>query len=522
MLPILNAQEMKDVDARAMRIFSIPSTVLMENAGRCVVEEMEKRWGSLDGKSILVIAGKGNNGGDGFVAARYAHERNAEVTVSLVGNERELRGDALLNFEKLRGIHDGRLSIERSFSAARLTRRKFNFVVDAIFGTSFRGEVSGRFAKVIRWVNEGHKGTIVAIDIPSGVDASTGECRGDAVRADLTVTMAFPKIGLYFGKGRAYSGSISVADIGIRETMTDAESFRLFLVEETDVWNALPVRPVDAHKHSVGKIFILAGSRGLTGAALLSSRSAMRAGAGAVVLGVPSAVLATVARRTLEVMPLELDSTSQGTVALTAIDAVEEKISWADVVLVGPGLSQHPETQELARRVISRSAKSMVVDADGLNALVDNRSILRKRKGGRIVLTPHVGEFARLTKIPSTEIERNKVELGREYAQKNNVVLVLKGAPTIVADPSGKVFVNPTGNPGMATAGSGDVLAGIIAALIGQGNDVLQAAVNGAYVHGAAGDFAREKMGEMGMVASDILAMVPSALKTLQKGKTRR
>ena len=270
----------------------------------------------------------------------------------------------------------------------------------------------------------------------------------------------------------------------------------------------------------MGKIFVLAGSRGLTGAALLCSQSAMKAGAGAVVLGIPSAVFSAVARRTLEVMPYELPSTSEGSVATSAMGSIGPKMKWADVLLIGPGLSQNPETTELIQRVISMSEKTLVVDADGLNALSKNISLLKKRKCKAVILTPHLGEFSRLISLSVEDIEKNKIEIARSFARKNGVVLVLKGAPTMIAAPDGKVFVNPTGNAGMATAGSGDVLAGVIAALVGQHNTPVQAAINGVYVHGAAGDVARDEIGEMGMLAGDIMNRIPGVLKKMQDKKS--
>lgn len=512
---------MREIDMQATRQFGIASLTLMENAGRSVVEEIEAHWGSLTGRSLLIVAGKGNNGGDGFVAGRYALQRRAFVTVILIGSERDVRGDAKSNYESLKRMKDDRLTIVRSFRRKEFSRRGFDFIVDAIFGTSFHGAVRGEYKRIIDWLVARHTSKIIAVDIPSGLDATTGECSNAVVRADLTVTLALPKIGLYLGKGRQYAGMVSVADIHIPRMLAKKKSSETFLVEERDVRDGLPVRPLDAHKHSVGKIFVLAGSKGLTGAALLCSQAAMKSGAGAVVLGVPETVFPTVARRTLEVMPFALPGTREGSLALRGFDDVVKKIRWADVLLLGPGISLHPETQDLARRIIATCRKPMVIDADGLNALAADCSILNRRKGRHVILTPHLGEFSRLSGISPDEIEKSKIEVARAFARKNDVILVLKGAPTIVVDPKGKVFINATGNPGMATAGSGDVLAGIIAALLGQGNGAIHAAVNGVFVHGYAGDIVRGKVGEMGMLAGDILREIPPTLKELKKGREK-
>jgi NAD(P)H-hydrate epimerase len=518
-LSLVDAQQIKDIDELAVRQFGMSSLLLMENAGRSVVEEIEHRYGSVEGTNVLVIAGKGKNGGDGFVAAWHAVQRGAYVTVLFIGNEAETQGDVKTNYDILKRMGDARLNLIRSFKVKDFSRMRFDFIIDAIVGISFHGEIRGKFKAVVDWINSQHNSKIVAVDVPSGLDASTGRCSSTVVKAGLTVTMALPKIGLYLGKGREVTGSVAVADIQIPARLVEKQKSKVYLIEEKDIQNGLPVRSIAAHKQSVGKIFVIAGSKGLTGAALLCSQSAMKAGAGAVVLGIPSAVFSAVSRRTLEVMPYELPSTRDGSVAFSAMDSIAQKMKWADVVLLGPGLSQNSETMDMIRRVIAVSEKPLVVDADGLNALSKNLALLKRRKCKSVILTPHLGEFSRLTSLSVDEIEKNKIEIARSFARKHDVVLVLKSAPTITAVPHGEIFVNPTGNAGMATAGSGDVLAGIIAALVGQHNTPAQAGINGVYVHGSAGDIARDEIGEMGMLASDIMNRIPIALKQLQDRK---
>ena len=519
MLSLVNTQQMKAIDELAVGQFGMPSLLLMENAGRSVVEEIEHRFGSVAGTNVLVVAGKGKNGGDGFVAARYAVQRGASVTVLFIGDENEMLGDVKTNYDILKRMGDARVTLLRSFKENEFTQKRFDFIVDAIFGTSFHGEMKGKFGTVVEWINRQHRSKVIAVDIPSGLDASTGRCSSTAVKACLTVTMALPKIGLYLGKGREVTGSIAVADIQMPDRLIEKHKSKLFLTEERDTQAGLPIRSIEAHKQSVGKIFVIAGSKGLTGAALLCSQSAMKSGAGAVVLGIPSAVFSAVSRRTLEVMPYELPSTSEGSVAYSAMESIGPKMKWADVILIGPGLSQNSETVEMIHRVISTSEKTLVVDADGLNALSKKLALLRRRKCRSVILTPHLGEFSRLISLSVEDIEKNKIEIARSFARKNDVVLVLKGAPTMIAAPNGDVFVNPTGNAGMATAGSGDVLAGVIAALVGQHNTPVQAAINGVYVHGRAGDIARDEVGEMGMLASDIMHRIPFVLKKMQDKK---
>lgn len=522
MIPFVNAREMKLIDRRAIRRLGIPSLLLMENAGNSVVSEIELKYGPLLNKRILVVAGKGNNGGDGFVAARQAAGRGAYVRLLFVDNDEQLKGDAATNFEIIRNIDSDRLKVLRTFVPKDLSRAQFHFIIDAIFGTSFHGEVRGVYARIIGWINRQRSSTVISVDIPSGVDATSGGASEHSVHADRTITMAFPKPGLYFGRGSRNSGVVSVADIQIPRSLAPKSPPRISLVEEHDVRESLPRRAKDAHKHTVGKIFVLAGSKGLTGAALLCSMSAMRSGAGAVVLGIPGAVFPAVSRRTLEVMPLELPSTKAGSVAYAAMPLVAKKMKWADVTLLGPGLSLDAETQKVVLRIVSISSSTLVIDADALNAIALDVSVLRKRRSGRLILTPHVGEFSRLSRIDPEEIKREPVRIARAFAKKYGVVLILKGAPTMIADPSGRVCVNPTGNPGMATAGSGDVLAGIVAAFVGQGNTPLQAAVNGVFIHGRAGDIARDEVGEKSMIAGDILGRISAALIGIEKGKHRQ
>ncbi len=520
---------MKIVDEYAINKLRIPSLHLMENAGKSVADEIVRRIGSSTlsdkkhshvGKEIkiIVFCGKGNNGGDGFVVARLLIDRGIKVTVVLVESEKELSGDGLKNYQRLRDYKIARLHVLEFKNFQKLKNKKFDVIVDAMLGTSFRGELKGKYLKIVEWCNKQFK-LKIAIDIPTGLNGETGKVLSNAFKADLTVTMSNPKIGFYREGAKEFTGEVAVADIGISlkaiRNSPNLTRNKIFLVEETDVQKTFPKRVSNSHKHSVGKIFALAGSKGMMGAALLCSQSAMRSGAGQVILGIPDSEYAAIAKRTVEVMPLGLPSTIEGTLSAKALDEIEKRIAWANVVLLGCGLSGNKETQQLILDIIKTSIKPMVIDADGLNALVGNLHLLKNRKSKDVVLTPHRGEFSRLIGIPSKEIERNKFSLAASFAEEYNLILVLKGAPTIIAIPSGKIFVNSTGNPGMSTAGSGDVLAGIIASLIGQGNSISDAAVNGVFLHGKSGDIAAAKFGKHGMIASDMIKNLPLAITSL-------
>lgn len=504
---------MKSIDEFAIAKLGVPSLQLMENAGRSVVEEITKRIGVVRRTSVLIVCGKGNNGGDGFVVARIAARDGANVTVIMMEKKSGLQGDALVNFGKL----SNDVNVVSFSKFLKEQKENYDVIVDAMFGTSFYGSLRGKYGFAARWINRQKNSLVVAVDIPSGLQGETGSVEGEAVKADITVTFSNPKIGFYLQGAKECTGEVVVKEIGIPEKAMKALSKNIFLVEEADARELIPHRQSNSHKHSVGKIFVLAGSRGMTGAALLCSQSAMKSGAGQVILGIPDSEYSIVAKRTLEVMALGLPSTQEGSVALTAKKEIQQRINWADVLLIGCGLSQNNETQQLIREIVRETSKPLVIDADGLNALSGHLAILKNRKSKHIVLTPHTGEFSRLTGISSGEIEKNKFQLARRFAEQYNLTLVLKGAPTITATPSGSIFVNSTGNPGMSTAGSGDVLAGIIASLIGQKLSAEAAAVCGVYLHGLAGDVAAENIGMHGMLAGDIIKYLPHTLKTLTR-----
>jgi ADP-dependent NAD(P)H-hydrate dehydratase / NAD(P)H-hydrate epimerase len=512
MITILTPQQMKAADEFAIFSLRIPSLQLMENAGKSVVEEIKKKIGTLHKKTIVIFCGKGNNGGDGFVIARLAVTEGAEVTVVLMEKENALQGDAFENFQRLLNYGIEKLDFKQ-FPTSK--KKNYDIIVDAIFGTSFHGTIKGKYASAIQCINTNKKNLVVSVDIPSGLNAETGEASIPSVKANVTVTFGAPKIGFYIQRAKEYCGDIVISDIGLPKKAIDKNSNGIFLVEKKDVQVSIPKRPFNSHKHTVGKIFILAGSKGMTGAALLCSQSAMRTGTGSVILGIPGSQFSIVAKRTLEVMPFGLNSISEGSLAYSSLPEIKKKIDWADVVLLGPGLSQNEETQKLIREIIQFTSKPMVIDADALNALSNHLEILQKRKSKEIIITPHLGEFSRLVKISSKEIELRKILLGKEFAQKYRLTLVLKGAPTFTFTKNGKIFVNSTGNPGMSTAGSGDVLAGIISSLLSQGNSGEQSAINGVYIHGAAGDHSAKKMGIQGMIASDLIEEIPIIMKEL-------
>jgi ADP-dependent NAD(P)H-hydrate dehydratase / NAD(P)H-hydrate epimerase len=518
---VVTSDEMRACDRYAIDTLKIPGLILMENAGRGVVEMMEKHYGLMAGKTVIIFCGKGNNGGDGYVVARHLFISGAKVIVGVLGKGSELKGDAKTNFESIKKIaskfkKDGRLQIKELKSNRVLKLLpKTDIIIDAIFGTGFSGEVHESYKSVIGWINNA-SGKKVSIDIPSGVNADNGEVENLAVKADLTVTMGLRKIGLITGKGMSYTGKIEVIDISIPNEVVALQKSKTYVVHAEDVRRILPTRPLNAHKHSVGKIFVLAGSRGLTGAAAMTSTSAMKAGAGAVILGTPKSVYPILAKKLIEVMVEPLEETNEGSLSSSAYSSIQKHLRWADLLVMGPGLSRNRETQQLVWKIVKEFDKPILLDADALNCLAENINLLKQHASRQIIITPHTGELSRLTNIKPEKIERDRVVIARKVAKQFNLTLVLKGAPTVVADPNGEVYINSTGNPGMATAGSGDILAGVIAGLWAQGMDTTAAAYVGVYLHGLAGDFAKKRYGEKSLMAMDIQENLPEALRKIE------
>lgn len=515
MKPVVTARQMREIDQMTIRDH-VPGIKLMERAGEAVAEEILTRPFGFDEvgprQRIVVVCGKGNNGGDGFVAARLLKRRRCAVSVYLIGKAAEVKGDAQTDLKRCRraGVKTAELTRTTWKSFLRDLAGK-PIIVDAIFGTGFEGEPRGLAAEAIEAIN-GSGGVRVAVDIPSGVDATTGAA-ALAVKADITVTMGLAKRGHLLFPGKALTGALTVADIGIPGQVIEDAGLGVMLPERDDVRAALPKRAPDAHKWACGHVACVCGSTGLTGAAALVSEAALRTGAGLVTLAVPRSLNAIMEVKLTEAMTLPVEETPEGSFALGSLDALRGLAGRADCVAVGPGLSQNPGTAELVRDLVAGLDRPCVLDADGLNAFAGSADRLRRPKFP-LVLTPHLGEAARLFGADKGEVARRRIEFAAEAARDLGLVMVLKGAPTVVAGPDGRAFINPTGNAGLATAGSGDVLTGIIAGLIAQGVPPLAAAYAGVFIHGECGD--RLSMGQgRGFLASEIAGFIPMAMATL-------
>ncbi len=514
---VVSAEEMRWCDETTINSYGVPGLLLMENAGRGVVEIIRQKFSPLESKKILIVCGKGNNGGDGFVIARLLSNLCEQINVLLMTSPSKLEGDAKKNFiilQKFAKKSSHQITIHRYSKRNLSSIPKPDLIVDALFGTGFAGHVRTPFTDIIDWMNN-QDSQIVAVDIPSGVNGTTGVVENCAVRASITVTFGAIKSGLLCNLGRELAGSVSLVNIGIPNSIAKDKRLRTFLVEKSDVSGIIPKRSMHAHKYSVGKVLVLAGSKGLTGAAALCSNSAMRIGAGAVMLGTPEPVYPILARKLTEVMTFPLPATNDGTLSLGSLDEIREKLTWADVFVIGPGLSQNLETQQLILKLLHEYQGKVLVDADGLNAIAANGIHKLHVARAQFILTPHVGEFSRLTELPAVEIEHRRIDVARTLAKKINATVVLKGVPTVTASKDGSCYLNSTGNPGMATAGSGDVLSGIIAGLWAQGISDIEAAYAGVYLHGLSGDLAAKKMGERGILANDLIDYLPAAMQLI-------
>ncbi len=512
-MKLSTAQQMKNIDKAAIEGMGIPGLKLMEVAGKSVAEVIADYMVEVEDKKVLIFCGKGNNGGDGFVVARYLTEWGAKVDCFLLGKKSEVKGDAEVNLKKALDLN---ISVTEVQSSTELDREMdADLLVDGIFGTGFKGEIRGELGEIVERLNllEIPK---LSIDAPSGLNCDTGEVASNCFKADVTVTLALPKLGQFVFPGKSYCGHTHVADIGIPQKAVEGEEIKLNVLTPSEVFSMLPKRPPDTHKGTCGKLLVIAGSVGMTGAATLTSLSALKAGCGMVILGCPTSLNDIFEIKMTEVMTKPLPEVrSKRVLAKRSLGEIRQLLKWADTLALGPGLGQHFETVELVQRLVSTLKHPVVIDADGLNALAKNVDILKNRKTPTII-TPHIGELSRLVGLPIEEIETDRIEIARKTASDFGVILVLKGAPTVIAEPGGEVWINPTGNDGMATAGCGDVLTGIIASFLTQGMRPLEAAICGVYIHGLAGDLAAYDRGQFGSIAGDIMEMVPEAIIEMQ------
>ncbi|MBI5188945.1 MAG: NAD(P)H-hydrate dehydratase [Nitrospirae bacterium] len=536
-MKVVTAEEMREIDKKTIEEYGIPGSVLMERAGSAVVSKIKELFGR---KKVIVVSGSGNNGGDGLVVARNLHNEGWDVRVFLTSRPEDLKGDALLQY-KIAVKFGVNIRPAKEFltrHSSLITRHCI--IVDALLGTGLSKNVAGTIAEVISFLNKSNV-PVISVDIPSGISSDTGQIMGEAVKADYTVTFGLPKRGHLLYPGAEHTGRLFIEDIGFPKKVLRSNKLNVELLEKKDVTLLIPERRRYSHKGDYGHVLIVAGSRGKTGAALMAAKACLRVGAGLVTIGVPESLLNIFQSRVTEEMTLPLPDNGDGTLSSKASGIILKFLTeTADVLAIGPGISTGNKVEKLIASLISNSTSPMVLDADAINSIKGKSSLLKKAKAP-IILTPHPGEMARLISEKSSplpyppprggrvregvesplstirnQIEQDRINTAISFAKETGTYLVLKGVPTIIAEPDGRAFINSTGNPGMATAGTGDVLTGMVSGFLGQGINPLHASILGVYMHGLAGDISVYEKGEYSLVATDIIDKIPSAFHSLR------
>jgi ADP-dependent NAD(P)H-hydrate dehydratase / NAD(P)H-hydrate epimerase len=514
-MKLATPEQMKAIDASAITEYGIPGIVLMENAASAVATEALSMLGGRKDAVVLLIAGSGNNGGDAFAAARRLHGRGVLTRVYLLGKKAAVAGDARINLDILEktGIRVIEVSDAAVPESLRADMEKAQLIIDGIFGTGLSRDVDGLAGKVIELVNMSGK-PVLSIDIPSGIDGRNGFVRGSCIHAAATVTFCLPKTGLVLHPGCEHTGRLVTADISIPACAVESRNITTELIDPACISKIMPARNANSNKGDFGRVLLVTGSTGMTGSGCLASMAALRSGAGLVYTGVPKSLAPIYSSALTEPIILPLEDNGSGILSVECAEQILGQMKRMSVAAIGPGLTASNGISEIVRRIIRGSTIPLVLDADALNVIGGNTDIL-KGLGIQVVLTPHPGEMARLTGLSIQDIQADRIGTAKTFAADHGVIVVLKGSRTIIALPNGQVYVNSTGNAGMATAGAGDTLTGIIAGLLAQGVDAGDAAAAGVFLHGLAGDAAADRLGMHGMVAGDIIDSLPQAIKSV-------
>ncbi len=517
-MKIVKGQEMASIDNRTISELGVPGSVLMENAARALCRALVKEIGANEKPPIVVLCGSGNNGGDGFCIARILSGWGFPVTPVHIGRLQSLKPDARLNYELLEkfGLKVIPVNDDKDLEKFKVIVNDSVWIVDALFGTGLSRIILGIAAKVLAYC-KGLKKRILAVDIPSGVNSDTGEVPGDALKADITVTFGLPKWGHFLFPGAGYVGKLIVADIGFPAFLLEDDSIVGNLATAEFVKNVLPRRPLDAHKGNCGKLALVAGCKHFMGAGILASRAALRSGTGYITLFPPNYMEPYIKLAIPDIVTHGLTDMDGGFITTQASDVVLESLTSFDALAIGPGLGGMATTRDFVIDVLEDSKLPAVIDADGLNHLASCKDLDRDAKVPWI-LTPHPGETARLLDTTVANVLSDTISAARALSNRYNAVVVMKGANTLIVSPEGDIFVNSTGNPGMATLGMGDVLTGIIASILSAKVQPFHAAIAGVYIHGLAGDIAASSIGEESITSSDVIESIPKALVMIRRG----
>ncbi len=519
-MKVLTPRQMRRIDEVSASRFGVSAETLMDNAGRAIAQAVVSLYPEAQRLNPIIVCGKGNNGGDGITAARYLAERGISPRVVLLAAGPSLEGAAAIHLERSvqAGVRVEEAADETAWSAIAGTLFRHGLIVDAVLGTGLRGAARGLPARVIRDLNECPADRI-AIDIPSGLGGDTAGIPGPAVDAAHTIALAFPKVPHVLEPASILAGHLHVVDIGIPPGAVETEEIDLNLIDESEVAGMIPVREADSHKGDYGRLLVIAGSSGKAGAGAMVSLAALRSGVGLVTAATAASARLVLASQVMEMMTEALPETPSGSLSLASAPFIRALTAASDVLAIGPGLTAGHETASVVREIVTSTSHPVVLDADGINAFEGHASLL-DGASRVLILTPHPGEMARLLSRPGVEVtaaqvQEDRIGIARSFARERSCYLVLKGHHTVVAEPSGQVWINPTGNPGMATAGSGDVLTGVLAGLLAQGLSPLESALLGVYAHGLAGDIAAEDVGETSLIARDLIDSLPEAFVRL-------
>jgi hydroxyethylthiazole kinase-like uncharacterized protein yjeF len=535
-MKVVTAEEMRGIDRKTIEGYGIPGVVLMERAGLAVSSKIKELVGR---KQVIVVSGSGNNGGDGLVVARHLHNEGWDVKAFLATRPEDLKGDALIQYKAAVKFGINIQPIKELLNNYSSLVTRHSIIVDAILGTGLSKNVTGILSDVIRLINKSNR-PVFSVDIPSGISSDNGQVMGEAVKADYTVTFGLPKRGHFLYPGAEYSGRLFVEDIGFPEELIRSEKFNVDLLEKNSVAALIHERHRYSHKGDYGHVLIVAGSRGKTGASLMAAKACLRTGAGLVTIGIPESLADVFQSRVTEEMTLLLPDTGDGTLSEKASKKILDFLNkTADLLAIGPGIGVSNDTNKLMKILIKDSLAPMVIDADGINSIEGKVEVFSKVKAP-VILTPHPGEMARLLQqsdLPSlppprwgraregvkapiseliTKIEQNRLNTAMSFAKETGTYLVLKGVPTIIAIPDGRTFINSTGNPGMATGGTGDVLTGMISGFLSQTRNPLHSCILGVYMHGLAGDISASEKGKQTMIATDIIDKIAAAFYSIK------
>ncbi|MFZ5818139.1 MAG: NAD(P)H-hydrate dehydratase [Bacillota bacterium] len=511
-MKVVSGEQMRSIENRVFERYGLSSSVVMELAGRQVASVARRMMEERPDGPIVVVCGKGNNGGDGLVAARWLRHWGYHVSAVVWASFDDLPSDVAT------ALHAARMAGVPILMPAQAHEALQNavLVIDAVLGTGVVGSARGQAAEAIKLINAANR-PVLAVDMPSGIGTDTGRVEGPAVRADATVTFGLPKLGLFQFPGADLAGRMIVVDIGLAEAAIEAEQISVELTRSEMVRSWLPSYSRDAHKGTRGRVLVAAGSRGMTGAAALAGEAALRVGAGLVTVAAPERSQPVVAAIRPEFMTLAIPESAEGGFAAEAAEPFLQRAAKADALAVGPGLGTDPETQQFARAVVAAASAPLVLDADAIKAFAGRAELLAQCPVP-LVITPHPGEMAHLLGLSVEDVQNDRFAAVRRAADVTKAVVLLKGAYTLIAEPGGQVFINPTGSRALGTGGSGDVLTGIIAGLLAQGLGAPEAATVGAYMHGLAGDRLAERFGHDGILASDLAAELPAVQRDLRAG----